>query len=429
VNPKLVDLIKKMQKDHGAGSIKIASDTSPYCPRIPTGIFPLDYATGGGIPIGRTSMVFGKKSAGKSGLCAKTAASAQRLCRKCYGRMIYDEREIEVDRKSFDFQAGKMVITREKDKKLVPVDCVNKCRVTVDGKKVFPGRMKVVWVDAEGSFTPDFYTQFGVDCDDVLLCTPDYGESAIDMADSVIRLGEVDLLIVDSIAHLIPMKEREASTEDNQMGLQARLVNKAMRLWTASLNEVDSQGVNDCAVLLVNQLRQKISLFPQDVRPGGVGQEYATSLDIHLWQKEFKNDTQGRPLWMESKFAISKNRVGVPQMEGIYRMCLLAHPGRKQGDTWDDEAVADAVLNAGLATYADKGDELTVLGRKFANADEFRAEITKRGEFYDQVRDAVLDFMINLPSDGKLAEKKKRGEKKDDKGGKGDKDEKGDKED
>ncbi len=415
LNPKLLDLMKKMQKDHGEGSIKIASDTNPYCHRIPTGIFTLDYATGGGIPIGRTSMVFGKKSAGKSGLCAKTTASAQRLCRKCYKRVILEEREIEADVKRFNVQTGKLAVLKEKVKKLVPVDCVNKCRVTVDGKKVFPGRMKVVWVDAEGSFTPDFYTQFGVDCDDVLLCTPDYGESAIDIADSVIRLGEVDLLIVDSIAHLIPMKEREASTEDNQMGLQARLVNKAMRLWTASLNEVSSQGVNDCAILLVNQLRQKISFFPQDVRPGGVGQEYATSLDIHLWQKEFKSDTTGRPLWMESKFAISKNRVGVPQMEGLYRMCLLDHPGRKQGDTWDDEAVADAVLNTGLATIAETGDEVTVLGRKFSSADEFRGEIAKRDEFYLSARDAVLDFMINLPSDGKVAEKKKRGEKKDDK--------------
>lgn len=415
MNPKLIDLMKKMQKDHGDGSFRIASDTDPRCPRIPTGIFPLDYATGGGIPVGRTSMVFGKKSSGKTSLIAKVVSSAQRMCRKCYGHLLFEERDVDVKVKTFDKTTGKISVSEEKRKKLIPVDCANKCRVTVEGKKIFPGRMQVVWVDAEGSFAPDFYSKFGVDCDDLALSTPDYGEAAVDMVDSAIRLGEVDLLLVDSIAHLVPMKEREASAEDTQMALQARLVNKAMRLWTASLNEVQAQGKSDCTILLVNQLRQKVSLFPQDVRPGGVGQEYATSVDIHLWQKEFKFDTMGRPLWMETKFVVSKNRVGVPMMEGLYRMCLLEHPGRKPGDTWDDEAVIDAVLNTGFATYDDKGSGLTVLDRKFASPDEFRAEISKAGDFYHLVRPAVLDFMIQMPSDGKLAEKKKRGEKKDDK--------------
>lgn len=796
---KLADLMKKMQKEHGPGSFKVASDTDPYCPRIPTGIFSLDYAMGGGIPIGRTSMFYGKRSAGKSAACAKTAANAQRLCRKCYGRVITQDKEVTVERKTVDLITGKMQVTEEKIVKKTPVDCVNKCRVVVEGKKVFPGRMQVIWVDAEGcvsedneildpmtgriatvgewvrgqgcnveslagdrlavvpisskcdsgirsvlriftatgwvevtpnhpllvwrrgqtwipaeevqtgdyiarprwssfeggqhpdeevagllgymlgdggvaesassptitnkgdpeimlrvmelvsyfgcktkkyddrhyriigedsngssgankgrngvknwfrergmlvpcyekflpedvfqwdnisigkllvglfmtdgtintarasaaigltsrrlilqvrhllsrlgilahldtyryknphhrdqyrltingvpnlqrfrgfvplygekgakldawclserkqthypddfylpgyknamwshrgafenesdvwwdkvvkieprgekhcwdfgvpphknfvvndfvghnTFTPDFYMKFGVDCDDLMLATPDYGEAAVDMVDSAIRLRAVDLIIVDSIAHLTPLKEREGSTEDSLVAVQARLVNRAMRQWTSSLNEVESNKENDCAILLVNQIREKMGgFYTAEVRPGGMGQAFATSLDIHLWQKDFKYDSTGRPLWMTSKFIVEKNRVSVPKMEGTYRMCLLDHPGRLAGDTWDDEAVADAVLDRGFATFDDKGG-VTVIGRPFASSDEFRAEIAKREDFYYEAREAVLNFMIYQPSDGKLAEKKKKGDKdgKDDKGGKDD---------
>jgi hypothetical protein len=193
------------------------------------------------------------------------------------------------------------------------------------------------------------------------------------------------------------------------VALQARLVNRAMRQWTSSLNEVQSKCENDCAILLVNQLRTKMANFyTGEVRPGGMGQEFATSLDIHLWQYKFQHDGSGRPLWQGTKFVIEKNRVGVPKMEGTYRMCLLAHPGRLPGDTWDDEAVADAVVDTGLATFDDQGPGLTVLETKFASTDEFRAKVMEKGDFYRKAREAALNFLIYAPSDGKLPEKKKK---------------------
>ena len=409
MNNKLAALMKKMQKEHGAGSFRVASDTDPHCPRIPTGIFPIDYATGGGIPIGRTSMVYGKRSAGKSSLCAKTAVNAQAICRKCYREVILEKRVIEVDRKAIDFKTGKIKIAKQTVEKMIPVDCVSGCRTVVEGKKIAPGRMQIIWVDAEGTFTPDFYTYFGVDCDDVYLCTPDYGEAVVDIVDVAIRNAAVDFVIVDSIAHMTPMKEREGSAEDANVALQARLVNRAMRQWTSSLNEVQSRGENDCGILLVNQLRTKMaSFYTGEVRPGGMGQEFATSLDIHLWQEKFQHDASGRPLWQGTKFVIEKNRVGVQKMEGKYRMCLLAHPGRLPGDTWDDEAVADAVLDTGLATFDDEGDGLTVLETKFASTDEFRAKVMEKGDFYRKAREAALNFLIYAPSDGRLPEKKKK---------------------
>lgn len=419
---KLKALMRACQKEHGAGSFRAASDTrAVHVFRIPTGIFNLDYAISGGIPIGRTTMVYGRKSSGKSSLLAKIVANAQRMCRKCYGPCIFEEREVPTITAKLDSVTGKVVEVKGKKKKMVPIDCINKCRVSPkedekekDSKKaekkggVWPGRMGVLWIDAEGTFDVVFYTYMGVDCDEVNLIVTDYGEEAVDLADAAIRTGEVDLLICDTIAHLVPKKEREVSTEDPaQPGLQARLVNKAMRLWTASLNQLEAEGHQDCTIILVNQIRQKLgTMFPSYTKPGGMGQDFATSLDVQLWQKEFKFDTDGRPLWMVTRFACEKNKCGVPKMEGEYRVCLLQHPGRLPGDAWDDEAVFEVAQNNGF--IAKKDGKYSILDHKFDTEDDVKKELFKREDFYRALRGVTMDLVVGRPSDGQVAEKKKK---------------------
>lgn len=412
MNVNLDLLMAKARKDYGERSFIRASEVSRSInmPRISTGILVMDYETGGGIPVGRTSMIYGKKSSGKSSLIAKIATNAQRLCRKCYCPTLTEEKE--VSKKVIEKEAsGKMVEVARKWKKHVPFDCINKCRVLSDladpkSAKIWPGRMNIIWIDAEGTFSPDFYTNFGMDCEEIYLITCESGEQAVDLADAAIQTGECDLLFVDSVAHLVPIKEREASAEDAQMALQARLINRAMRDWTASLNSLAAKGQSDCTIVLINQLRQTLGLFPTDVRPGGHGQEYATSLDIRLWQKKCEFDTNGRPLWQETQFSIEKNKTGPPKMEGHYKMCLLEHPDRKQGDTWDDEAVFDtAKANDFLIK---KDGKVHVFDRKFETEMDVRVELLKRDEFYHTLRSRILDLMIGRPSDGKIQEKKKK---------------------
>ncbi|HUU59116.1 MAG TPA: hypothetical protein VMZ50_06200, partial [Phycisphaerae bacterium] len=392
--------------------------------RIPTGIFVVDYATGGGVPVGRMTMVYGQKSSGKSSLLAKLAANAQRLCRHCHGPVVTETKEVTVEqvRRQPDGTVANVKVQIPKE---IPVDCVNECRVAPEsdeeGKKkraVWPGRMNVVWIDAEGTFDYKFYTAFGVDCEAVYVVTTDYGEQAIDIADAVMQTRECDLLIVDTVAHLVPKVERETSAEEMQVGVQARMVNKALRKWVGTQNELTNQGETACTIILVNQLRQKIGIFPVFVKPGGVGQDFATSVDIQLWQKELKFDTQGRPLWQDTRFAVEKNKTGIPKMEGRYRICLKEHPGRLPGDTWDDEVTFDAATSNGfieeVTDEKDKGTgRLLVMGREFDDESALRSEISEKGEFYRTLRGCVLDLMIGRPSDGRLANnKKKRGEVK-----------------
>jgi RecA/RadA recombinase len=416
---KLDQLMMATRKEHGPGSFRFASETRAAAVfRISTGVFTLDYALNGGIPIGRTTEIVGKRSSGKSSLLAKIVANAQRMCRKCYGQIVFEEKEVEVKVKKIDPATGRIIEVLESKLKHIPVDCISKCRVELSGedageedkkklKKVFPGRMNVVWIDAEGTYDVPFYEKFGVDNDDVYLIITDYGEQAVDLADAAIRTGEVDLLILDTIVHLTPMKEREKSTEENaQPGLQAKLINRAMRMWTSSMNELEAGGNPDCTIILVNQLRQKIGLFPMDFKPGGEGQGYATSAEIRLWQKEFQFDGTGRTLWMNTEFAVEKNKCGPPKMAGKYRTCLLDHPDRRPGDTWDDEVVAEAADENGFILK--KNGKWTVIDQTFDSGEAFKKEVSLRGDFYRMLRAKLLELLCGMPSDGKLAEKKKK---------------------
>lgn len=432
---KLDLLMTQTQKKHGDASFGFASGTRDSgSRRIPTGIFLVDYATGGGIPVGRMVSFYGKRSAGKTSLAAKVIANAQRLCRHCYGEVIFESQEVQMPAVERG-PDGKIVETTKAVEREVPVDCVNECRTLPEGdaeltkaqrekkikagKGVWPGRLNVVWVDAEGAFDVRFYSKFGVDCDPphgVRVLMPDYGEQAVDIADAAIRTGECDLLVVDSLAQLVPNKEREDSAEDVQVATQARLINKGLRLWTASLNDVQSKGgPNDCTVLLINQLRSAIGPFPVDVLPGGRAQEFATSLDLKLWQaKDGGNfDKLGNRLWQETRFAVEKNRCGGAKSEGFYRMCVKDHPGRVPGDTWDDEVVFDMAQREGFfEILEDEGGDATdrrrVLGREFDSEEEVKAALHKRAGFYRELRGNLLDLMIGRPSDGKLAANKKQ---------------------
>jgi RecA/RadA recombinase len=412
---KLLALMKKMQEEHGDGSFARADEGRVVTvPRIPVGIFMVDYAIGGGVPHGRISTFYGRKSSGKSAMAAKVVANGQQMCRLCLGDVITEEREVEVTVRRVDPETGEIIAEKEKRTKMVPVDCVNECRIDPGDKRIkqnpWPGRMNTVWIDAEGTFDVPFYENFGVDTHDVFVQVPDYGEQAVDLGDAAIRTGECDILVVDSIAALIPKKEREDSAEDAQVAVQARLINKMMRNWTASLNELRAQHKTDCTIILINQIRQKISMFPVDVRPGGLGQEFATSLDIKLWQKDYKFDTTGRPLMMNTQFAIEKNKVGTPKMEGVYRMCVTNHPGRKQGDTWDDEIVAGIAKKKGFVVEGPDG-EIEVLDQQFESEEAFMIEMHKYGTLYKTLRSRLLDEMIHSSSDGELVKnKKKRGE-------------------
>lgn len=362
-------ILKAVEENYGEGVVVCATDSllRKDFDRIPTGIFSVDYATGGGIPIGVISRFIGKESSGKTALALKAVAGAQKLCRECLtpGKVIKGKKENE------------------------PILECPKC-----GKSK---GFRVVWFDAEGVWSRKWSEKFGIVLPWTYVIRTEFAEQGIDTADALLRSGEFDLLVVDSIAHLTPMAEIEESTEKWQIGLAARLVNKALRKWVSAMTAAGSKGGIVPTMILINQIRYNIGGWGNpEVCPGGKGQDFASSLDLYLKQNK-KEDTKGylyegdKTVAMHTHFAVSKSRVCPPKLEGTYKMWLADNVNGKTGDT-DDVAV--------VFSYAKKyellkknGVEYELLGKKFKAQKDAREEMYANDAYFKEVREATLEVM------------------------------------
>ncbi|MCB7129866.1 MAG: hypothetical protein J3T61_10065, partial [Candidatus Brocadiales bacterium] len=289
-------LIKEIRKKFGEDAILRASEVAQTQRiRIPTGIFALDAAVGGGIPKGRVTLVTGGFSATKTSLCLKMAAEAQKRCRYCMGLFKYE------------------VLNEEGD-----IQIIRPCKC---GESI-PNM--VIYADVEG--TVDFYDyapKLGFDPRIALVTQPDYAEQGIDVIDALVRSGDADLVVVDSIAALVPTTEIEKSAEKWQQGLGARLINKFCRKLSSGLNSLGSRNMQKPAVVFINQERMMIGMMYGDptVIPFGKGQEFTASLWIVLKAgKPIRMDERGRRLEQKGEvvgqtinWKVKKNKVSPGQ--------------------------------------------------------------------------------------------------------------------
>ena len=211
-NKALKLAIEKIEKDFGKGSImKLGDKATVNVDAIPTGALSLDVALGiGGIPRGRIIEIYGPESSGKTTLAQHIVAE----CQKKGGIAAF--------------------------------------------------------VDAEHALDPEYARNLGVDVDNLLISQPDTGEQALDITEELVRSGAVDIVVVDSVAALVPKAEIEGSMEDQQMGLQARLMSKALRKLTGII------GKTNTTVIFINQLRMKIGVMygnPETTTGGNVRME------------------------------------------------------------------------------------------------------------------------------------------------------------
>ncbi len=215
---------------------------------IPTGCLPLDIALGvGGIPRGRISEIYGTESSGKTTLTYHVIAQAQKLGGTC------------------------------------------------------------AFIDAEHALDPDYARKCGVDVDNLLLSQPDTGEQALDIADLLVRSGAIDIFVIDSVAALVPRAELEGEMGDSQVGLQARLMSKALRKLAGSLNK------SRCAGVFINQLREKVGVMfgNPEVTPGGRALKFWASVRIELRRIEnLKNGTE--VVGSRSRAKVVKNKISPP---------------------------------------------------------------------------------------------------------------------
>lgn len=242
--------VAQLQRQYGTGAVMRLGSTSikPW-DAIPTGAMTLDNALGiGGLPRGRVVEIFGPESSGKSTLALSAVAKAQQMGLTC------------------------------------------------------------AYIDAEHALDPVYMNDIGVDLDNLLLAQPDYGEQGIDIADRLLRTGEIGLIVVDSVAALVPKAELDGEMEQAHMGLQARMMAKAMRKLTGLASQ------HGTLIIFINQLRNKIGIMfgNPETTPGGMSLKFYASVRIDVRKKEDLKDKSGEPTGMKVKAKIIKNKMAPP---------------------------------------------------------------------------------------------------------------------
>lgn len=241
--------IEKIEKDFGKGSImRLGDKPAVSVEAIPTGALSLDIALGiGGVPRGRIIEIYGPESSGKTTLAQHIVAECQKM----------------------------------------------------GGIAAF--------VDAEHALDPEYARALGVNVDELLISQPDTGEQALEITEELVRSGAVDIVVVDSVAALVPKVEIEGTMEDQQMGLQARLMSKALRKLTGVV------GKTNTTIIFINQLRQKIGVMygNPETTTGGNALKYYASVRLDIRKGELiKGETSD--LGNRTKVKVVKNKVAPP---------------------------------------------------------------------------------------------------------------------
>ena len=302
----LDDAISQIEKKFGKGSVmRLGDRTAVDVDVIPSGSLTLDKALGiGGYPKGRIIEIYGPESSGKTTLTLHAIAQAQK-------------------------QGG-----------------------------------KAAFIDAEHAIDPVYAKNLGVDIDELILSQPDSGEQGLEIAETLVRSGAIDLVVVDSVAALVPQVELDGEMADQQMGLQARLMSKALRKLSGVMNKTD------CTIIFINQLREKIGVMfgNPETTTGGRALKFYSSVRVEIRRSEaIKNGTE--IVGNKVNIKVVKNKVAPPfkstQVDIIYGKGIS-----RDGEVLDLAVDKDIVDKSG-AWYAYKGEKI---GQGRENAKRYLVE-------------------------------------------------------
>jgi recombination protein RecA len=282
-----------IEKQFGKGSImRLGEETRAALGIIPTGAIALDVALGiGGLPRGRVVEIYGPESSGKTTVALHAVANAQ--------------------------AAGGIV----------------------------------AFIDAEHALDPDYAKALGVDTDALLVSQPDSGEQALEIADMLVRSGALDLIVIDSVAALVPRAEIEGEMGDSHVGLQARLMSQALRKMTGALNN------SGTTMIFINQLREKIGVMfgSPETTTGGKALKFYASVRLDVRRIETLKDGQDM-VGNRTRIKVVKNKVAPPFKQAEFDI-MYGKGISREGGLIDVGVEAGLVRKAG-AWYTYEGDQL-----------------------------------------------------------------------
>ena len=302
----LDDAISQIEKKFGKGSVmRLGDRTAVDVDVIPSGSLTLDKALGiGGYPKGRIIEIYGPESSGKTTLTLHAIAEAQK-------------------------QGG-----------------------------------KAAFIDAEHAIDPVYAKNLGVDIDELILSQPDSGEQALEIAEMLVRSGVIDLIVIDSVAALVPQVELDGEMGDAAVGLQARLMSKALRKLSGVMNKTN------CTVIFINQLREKIGVMygNPETTTGGRALKFYSSVRVEIRRSE-QIKQNGEIVGNKANIKVVENKVAPPfkttQVDIIYGKGIS-----RDGEILDLAVEGDIVEKSG-AWYAYNGEKI---GQGRENAKNFLLE-------------------------------------------------------
>ena len=312
-----------IERKYGKGAVmKLSDDAHVNIPVIPTGSIGLDLALGvGGIPRGRISEIFGPESSGKTTLTLHIIAECQRLGGTC------------------------------------------------------------AFVDAEHALDVSYAKRLGVNTDELLISQPDYGEQALDIADMLVRSGAVDLVVVDSVAALIPQAELEGDMGETQVGGHARLMSHAMRRLTGTIHK------SRTSVIFINQIRMKIGVTgygSPETTTGGNALKFYSSVRLDIRRIQTLKDKE-ESFGSRTRVKVVKNKVAPPFRSAIFD--ILYGQGISRAGELLDLGIEAKIIDQSGSWFA-FGAEKLGQGRE-----KVRALLDENIDLRNQIEAKVVEFL------------------------------------
>ena len=323
----------QIERQFGKGAImKMGEQPREAIPAISTGSLGLDIALGiGGLPMGRIVEIYGPESSGKTTMCLSAMAQAQK--------------------------AGKTVAI----------------------------------IDAEHALDPLYAEKLGIDLDSLLVSQPDTGEQALEICDSLVRSGAVDVIVVDSVAALTPKAEIEGDMGDSHVGLQARLMSQALRKITANVKNAN------CLVIFINQIRMKIGVMfgSPETTTGGNALKFYSSVRLDI--RRTGSVKQGDEIvGNETRVKVVKNKVSPPFRQAEFQI-MYGQGIYHMGEVIDLGVKCELVEKSG-AWYSYKGNKI---GQGKANASKFLEE---NPEMAAEIEAQIRAQLLNISNEESAAE-------------------------
>ena len=321
--------IAQIEKQYGKGSVMKLGDNSANMnvETVPTGSLSLDIALGlGGLPKGRIIEVYGPESSGKTTVALHCIAEVQK-------------------------------------------------RGGIAG-----------FIDAEHALDPVYARNICVDIDNLYISQPDCGEQALEITETMVRSGAVDIVVVDSVAALVPKAEIDGDMGDSHVGLQARLMSQALRKLTAVISK------SNCIVIFINQLREKVGVMfgNPETTTGGRALKFYSSVRLDVRRTESLKQG-GEIVGNHVRVKVVKNKIAPPFREAEFDI-MFGQGISREGDVLD-LAVNAGIVNKSGAWYAYEGDKI---GQGRENAKTY---IHENPAFFDMLEAKVRDFYFTQPED------------------------------